>query len=143
MESKYNERRAETDAALEILKPLYGISCLAELSPSDFSACTALSGKMYDRVKHVVEECDRVKRAELAMKSGDMKQLGELLNASHESLKTLYEVTGNELDALAAAAQSHPACAGSRMLRCDDLRRYNGGNAVKIKSKGNDKHGQR
>ncbi len=115
VESKYNERRAETDAALEILKPLYGISCLAELSPSDFSACTALSGKMYDRVKHVVEECDRVKRAELAMKSGDMKQLGELLNASHESLKTLYEVTGNELDALAAAAQSHPACAGSRM----------------------------
>ena len=49
------------------------------------------------------------------MRSGDMKKLGELLNASHESLKTLYEVTGKELDALAAAAQSHPACLGSRM----------------------------
>ena len=41
--------------------------------------------------------------------------LGMLLNASHASLRDLYEVTGKELDALAAAAQAHPACLGSRM----------------------------
>ncbi|MDE6398777.1 MAG: galactokinase, partial [Clostridiales bacterium] len=67
------------------------------------------------RVQHVVEECARVKNAETAMKSGDTATLGKLLNASHASLRDLYEVTGNELDALAAAAQSHPACLGSRM----------------------------
>ncbi len=45
----------------------------------------------------------------------NMEFLGKLLNKSHESLSKLYEVTGRELDALAYAAQEHPACAGSRM----------------------------
>ena len=70
---------------------------------------------MYKRVKHIVEECARVADAEKAMKAGDMETLGRLLNESHASLKDLYEVTGKELDALAEAAQSHPACLGSRM----------------------------
>jgi len=41
--------------------------------------------------------------------------LGKLLNQSHASLSKLYEVTGRELDSLAAAAQNHWACLGSRM----------------------------
>ena len=49
------------------------------------------------------------------MESGDMVTLGRLLNESHASLKNLYEVTGIELDTLAAAAEAHPACLGSRM----------------------------
>ncbi len=49
------------------------------------------------------------------MKAGNMIELGNLLTASHASLRDLYEVTGKELDALAAAAQAHPACLGSRM----------------------------
>ena len=67
------------------------------------------------RAEHVVYETERVKLAESAMRAGDMEELGKLLNSSHASLKNLYEVTGKELDALAAAAQSHPACYGSRM----------------------------
>ena len=49
------------------------------------------------------------------MRSGNLKLLGKLLNESHASLRDKYEVTGAELDALAAAAQAHPACLGSRM----------------------------
>ena len=49
------------------------------------------------------------------MESGDIVALGGLLNASHKSLKELYEVTGSELDALAEAAQAYPGCVGSRM----------------------------
>ncbi len=116
VESKYNERRAETDSALEILAKPAGISCLAELTPELFEKHgKMLSGKVYDRVKHVVNECERVRKAAVAMKAGDMVTLGKLLNESHASLRDLYEVTGKELDALAAAAQSHPACLGSRM----------------------------
>lgn len=116
VESKYNERRAETDEALRTLQAAAGVSCLAELTADRFAAHgKLLSGKVYDRVKHVVGECDRVQKAEIAMKSGDMTGLGKLLNASHASLRDLYEVTGKELDALADAAQSHPACLGSRM----------------------------
>lgn len=118
VESKYNERRAETERALALLKEKADISCLAELTPDAFARISSVldgEGKVKDRARHVVEECDRVRRAAGAMKRGDVGTLGELLNASHASLRDLYEVTGIELDTLAAAAQEHPACAGSRM----------------------------
>lgn len=116
VESKYNERRAETERALELLKQKLDVDCLAEVGESDFARYGGLlSGKVYDRAKHVVEECSRVDKAVAAMRSGDMVGLGRLLNESHASLRDLFEVTGRELDALAEAAQSHPACAGSRM----------------------------
>ena len=118
VESKYNERRAETERALALLKEEADISCLAELTPDAFARISSVldgEGKVKDRARHVVEECDRVRRAAGAMKRGDVGTLGELLNASHASLRDLYEVTGVELDTLAAAAQEHPACAGSRM----------------------------
>lgn len=118
VESKYNERRAETERALALLKEKADISCLAELTPDAFARISSVlngEGKVKDRARHVVEECDRVRRAAGAMKRGDVGTLGELLNASHASLRDLYEVTGVELDTLAAAAQEHPACAGSRM----------------------------
>lgn len=116
VESKYNERRAETEAALEILQKHVRIDCLADLSPEEFEKHGhVLSGKVYDRAKHVVNECERVRLAVSAMKTGDIESLGKLLNESHASLSKLYEVTGKELDALAEAAQSHSACVGSRM----------------------------
>lgn len=118
VESKYNERRSETERALELLRTKADISCLAELTPDAFERIAHVldgEGKVRDRARHVVEECDRVRRAAGAMKRGDVGTLGELLNASHASLRDLYEVTGVELDTLAEAAQAHPACAGSRM----------------------------
>lgn len=115
-DSKYNERRAETETALELLKPLTGITDLAELDIALLERYKhVLSETVYKRAKHVVEECARVAAAVPAMKSGDMATLGKILNASHKSLAELYEVTGKELDALAYAAQSHSACLGSRM----------------------------
>ena len=116
VESKYNERREETEKALKILQTVLPISCLAEVSEEMFEEYGhLLSGKVYDRAKHVVEECARVEKAAKAMRDGDIPELGALLNASHRSLKELYEVTGKELDALAEAAQAHSACVGSRM----------------------------
>lgn len=114
--SKYNERRAETEEGLRLLQTKTDIECLASLSLAELDRYgDVLPEKIYNRVKHVVEECGRVERAAIAMESGDMRRLGELLSASHASLRDLYEVTGKELDALAAAAQSHPACVGARM----------------------------
>lgn len=116
VESKYNERRAETEEALEKLQTVLKVDCLAEITPEQFEEHKGLlSGKVQDRARHVIYECDRVNKAVVAMKSGDIEELGRLLNASHESLKTLYEVTGKELDALATAAQNFDGCLGSRM----------------------------
>lgn len=116
VESKYNERRAETEEAFSVLKDKTGATCLAEVTSDELARYgKLLKSNVYARAKHVVEECERVRLAEVAMKNGDMIALGDLLNASHASLNELYEVTGKELDALAAAAQSHDACVGSRM----------------------------
>ena len=117
VESRYNERRAETDEAFGILKKYAAISCLADLSADEFQRLGhLLPATLRNRVRHVVEECNRVNIAAEAMRVGDMVFLGRLLNKSHKSLSELYEVTGREVDALAYAAQSHPACAGSRMI---------------------------
>lgn len=114
--SKYNERRAETTEALDILRKRTDISCLADLSVEQFHKnAHLLSDTVRRRVQHVVEECERVAQAEVAMKSGNISNLGELLNGSHDSLRYLYEVTGNELDALVDAARKHRGCVGSRM----------------------------
>lgn len=116
VESKYNERRSETEEALKVLQKSVKIDCLADLTPQQFGKYSgALKGDILKRATHVVNECERVRRAVLAMKAGDIPALGRLLNQSHESLSELYEVTGAELDALAHIAQAHPDCIGSRM----------------------------
>lgn len=117
VESKYNERRSETETALQILKQRFDMTCLADLSINDFEeGKLLLSGKIKDRAEHVVYECTRVNSAKEAMISGDLKKLGELLNMSHASLKNLYEVTGKELDVLQEAEVSHDYCLGARMI---------------------------
>ncbi len=114
--SAYNDRRNETEEALKLLQTKSKIACLADLTPEAFDAIgSVLPPVIYKRAYHVVNECERVRLAIQAMRSGNMPLLGELLNASHASLRDLYEVTGKELDALAASAQAHPACIGSRM----------------------------
>lgn len=116
VESKYNERRSQTELALKLIKDKADIQCLADLSVEEFERLShLLPTEIQKRAKHIVEEVERVKLAKAAMSAGDMNALGQLLNLSHASLKELYEVTGKELDTLAAAAQAHPACLGSRM----------------------------
>ncbi|HIR66812.1 MAG TPA: galactokinase [Candidatus Coproplasma avicola] len=116
VESKYNERRQQTEQALAILKEKLDITCLADVSPEDFQKYShLLPGVIKNRTEHVVYECERVKRAAEALRNGDILTLGALLNESHASLKNLYETTGFEPDVLAETAQAHPACIGSRL----------------------------
>ena len=116
VESKYNERRQQTEQALAVLKEKLDITCLADVSPGDFQKYSHLLPEVIkNRTEHVVYECKRVKRAAEALRKGDILTLGALLNESHASLKNLYETTGFEPDVLAETAQSHPACIGSRL----------------------------
>lgn len=116
IESKYNERRAETELALKKLQAALKVNCLAEITPQQFKMyASILPQPLRKRVAHVVNECERVRLATSAMKTGNMEFLGRLLNASHLSLKNDFEVTGREPDALVAVAQNHYACIGSRL----------------------------
>lgn len=116
-DSKYNERRAECETALELLKTkMPNITTLADITKEEFEKHkSVLSGKILDRAKHVVYECDRVSTSVKALKKGDIVAFGELLNQSHYSLRDKYEVTGIELDTLSDLSRKYHACIGSRM----------------------------
>ncbi|MBQ9908390.1 MAG: galactokinase [Treponema sp.] len=123
-DSKYNERRSQCEAALKILvdngvKALDGgaIKALCELTPSKWEAVSHFVSDeiLRKRARHCVYENQRVLDAVSALKAGDLEKLGLLLNASHESLKNDYEVTGLELDTLAETSQKQEGCLGSRM----------------------------
>lgn len=117
VESKYNERRGEVEEALKKLKEVYPhITCLADVTPAMLRETRVLSGKISDRATHVVEECDRVNRAAECLKKGDIRMLASLINQSHDSLSSLYEVTGKELDTLVRLAREQAGCIGARMI---------------------------
>ncbi len=117
VESKYNVRRQEVEAALKTVQTVKQIENLAQLTPADFAEVKyLLSGVVAKRAEHVVMECDRVKKAVEALKAGDLGELGRLLNESHYSLRDLYEVTGKELDTLSALARKETDCLGARMI---------------------------
>ncbi len=117
VESKYNERRAECEKALSVLKTAHKINYLCELDSRKFNE---VHNQIEDsilrrRARHVIEENDRVKKAVKVLKEGDIRAFGEIMNASHDSLRDLYEVTGFELDTLVDEARKVNGVAGARM----------------------------
>ena len=117
-DSKYNERRGQCEQALKILQDNgVGVKALCELAPADWEKCSALvsDSVLNKRARHCVLENQRVIDAAATLKEGNLVKLGELLNASHKSLKEDYEVTGIELDTLAETSQKQEGCLGARM----------------------------
>ena len=116
-DSKYNERRAECDEALAELQTKLPIKALGELSIEEFEANKELikSPIRQKRAKHAVYENQRTLKAQKELSAGNLAEFGKLMNQSHISLRDDYEVTGVELDTLAALAWEQPGVVGSRM----------------------------
>lgn len=116
-ESKYNERRAECDEALAILKKEKDIYALCDLTLDEFDKLENLIEKenVRNRAKHAVYENERTKMAYEALNKGNIELFGELLTASHNSLRDLYEVTGKELDTIVEESLKAEGCIGARM----------------------------
>lgn len=116
-DSKYNERRAECELALSRLQTVLPIKSLGELTEEYFKQNKAIIAdeRLIKRAKHAVTENQRTIKAKKALVENDLQRFGQLLNASHASLKEDYEVTGVELDTLVEAAQKQPGVLGARM----------------------------
>lgn len=115
--SKYNERRRECEKGLKILQDYKDIENLCELSSLELDTYI---DKIKDetirkRVKHVVKENERVMESIRALEEGDLDLFGQLMNASHDSLRDDYEVTGFALDTLVEEARKCEGVLGSRM----------------------------
>ena len=116
-DSKYNERRAECEKALEEIKREIPVDSLGALTEEQFEK---VKGAVKDpvrrkRAKHAVYENQRTVKAVEALKANDLNLFGKLMNESHISLRDDYEVTGKELDTLVESAWKVKGVLGSRM----------------------------
>ena len=116
-DSKYNERRSECETALAELQKVVDIKSLGELSEEQFEEYkSAIKDETrVRRAKHAVYENQRTLKAVKALEANDIAQFGQLMNASHVSLRDDYEVTGIELDTLVEEAWKVDGVIGSRM----------------------------
>jgi galactokinase len=117
VDSEYNTRRSECERAVEILKEsLPDIKALRDVSVEDFRKYEdGLPEVIRKRARHVVTEDARTLEGVTALKAGDVARFGVLMNESHESLRTDYQVSCKELDALVEAARAVDGVFGARM----------------------------
>ena len=115
--SAYNERRAQCESALKALQKVKPIKALGELTNAEFDAIASAIPDPVERrrARHAVYENNRTLEAVKALEANDVERFGELMNASHVSLRDDYEVTGPELDTLAELAWQQDGVLGSRM----------------------------
>jgi galactokinase len=108
--SAYNERRAQCEAAALTL----GVPSLrdATLAMLDAARIEPLIDR---RARHVVAENERVLATVAALRSGNLATVGQLMNASHASLRDLYEVSCPELDTMVELLRAQPGCYGARL----------------------------
>ena len=116
-DSKYNERVTECASAVKHLNKIRPLQALGDLTYQKF---IDLKHHIPDvtirkRANHVVTENQRVLDAVKALKGNNLRLFGELMNASHNSLRYDYEVTGHELDILSELARGRDDVPGSRM----------------------------
>jgi galactokinase len=112
VESAYNERRKQCEIAAQF----FNVPALRDVSPEQFKASAhELDEVTRKRAWHVITENERTLMAAKAMRSRDAKALGQLMDASHESLRDDFEVSSESLNRMVSLARSSPACFGARM----------------------------
>ena len=115
--SAYNERRAQCEDGVRRLQAvLPEITALRDVSGDELEAHRSLlSATVYRRCRHVVSENERVQETVDALEGGDFREVGRLMDASHESLRDDYEVSSEALDRMVESMRSHHGCLGARL----------------------------
>lgn len=115
--SEYNVRRSECEKALEELQTVVKITGLGDLTEEEFEAHkSAIKDEVrIKRAKHAVYENQRTIRAVDALKNNNLQLFGELMNASHVSLRDDYQVSCEEIDVLVEEAWKVDGVIGSRI----------------------------
>lgn len=115
--SEYNTRRAECEQGVEILQSeMPQIKSLRDVRLEDFLKFEyKLPPAVRKRCRHVIKENARTLAAVAALKERDLTEFGNLMFASHASLRDDYEVSCAELDKLVEIAREHRGVFGARM----------------------------
>ncbi len=97
VESAYNKRREQCEAAARH----FGVPALRDVDAAMLEAKGGgLDPEVFRRARHVVTEDERVLRAVEALAAGDLVRMGELMEASHASMRDDFEITVPPIDQL-------------------------------------------
>src|SRR5437867_12031103 len=112
VDSQYNERRLQCERAAAF----FGVPALRDVDMAAFrSRSSDLDAVTRRRARHVVTENARTREAADSLERGDVREVGRLMNLSHDSLRDDFEVSRHELDIMVDLAQARPECHGARM----------------------------
>ncbi|MBN1302929.1 MAG: galactokinase [Anaerolineales bacterium] len=112
VDSAYNERRRQCE---EVAKH-FQVSMLRDVTLEQLLQEKGnLDDISFRRAQHVITENQRVLDSVAALQSGNTAAFGKLMNASHDSMRTDFEISCPEMDILVEIAQGLPACYGARM----------------------------
>lgn len=116
-DSEYNERRSQCELALEILNTVTknDFLCDHDLETLNNNRNLFEDDLVFKRARHAISENDRTLKAAKVLKANDLKAFGDLMNESHESLRSDYDVTGKELDTIVHLAQKQKGVLGARV----------------------------
>lgn len=101
--SEYNTRREQCENAAQ----RFGVKALRDVTIEQFNA----QSEMFDdvvakRARHVITENDRTLEAADALRTNDLKRMGELMAQSHASMRDDFEITVFEVDTLVEIVKS-------------------------------------
>ena len=112
VDSVYNERRAQCEAAARH----FGVPALRDVALETFAARAGeLDPVVLARARHVIGENERTLEAAAAMEIGDPVRLGQLMDASHASLRDDFQVSSDALNIIVEIARQQEGCFGARM----------------------------
>jgi galactokinase len=108
----YNERRQQCESAAQF----FGVPALRDVTFEQFQQrADQLDPLVRKRAHHVITENDRTQQAYQSMENNNPQRLGQLMNASHDSLRDDFEVSSDALNIMVDIARKQPGCYGARM----------------------------
>lgn len=97
VDSEYNTRRKQCEQAARV----FAVPALRDVTIEQFTQRIGeLDAAVAKRARHVITENARTEKAAIALKEGDLILMGQLMEASHLSIRDDFEITVPEVDLL-------------------------------------------
>jgi len=115
-DTAFIQRMNECQEGLDILKDKFNINGFRDIEETMLLELQAEHEVIYKRLSHLIEENKRVNDMKDQIQKGSADNVGMLLKQSHESLKSLYQVSCKEIDYIIALSENFDGWYGGRIV---------------------------
>ena len=115
-ESEYIYRVQECRDGLKILKSRFNITGFRDIDKNMLPELEREHKVLHNRLRHLLDENNRVKEMKVELRKGNKKRIGKILQESHESLRSLYQVSCDEIDYIIQMSEHFDGWYGGRII---------------------------